>query len=59
MLVQNGVNKMTEEDDKMNLDYYYKNEKIIQSHFFRMPKTLMKDESLKKLSSDAKLLYTL
>ena len=43
----------------MNLDYYYKNEKITQSHFFKMPKALMKEESLKKLSSDAKLLYTL
>ena len=50
---------MTMEDEQMNLDYYYKNEKITQSHFFRMPKALMKEESLKKLSSDAKLLYTL
>ena len=42
----------------MNLDYYYGTEEMEQFSFFRMPKALMKNENFKKLSSDAKLLYT-
>lgn len=41
----------------LQLDYYYGIE-AEQFSFYRVPRLLIKDERFKKLSSDAKLLYS-
>ena len=42
----------------MQVDYYYGTE-LEQSSFYKLPKFLMKEECLKGLSNDAKVLYAL
>ena len=54
--VTKGVEKMTNTVNK--LEYYYENE-AEQFVYYRVPKILVKDKRFSKISSDAKLLYSL